>query len=142
MALCSDGLGWQNINDSIILKWKKERKSEQLKKFILQPLQFSKKSKIKKYFLFLLYAESENKTKFLLLLQVFFLCFYRLAPGKASIYGGYVYIYGKTSRAGNQGMCSLSLSPYSFFHNPYKPSIIGTYRKSTLNSTNPQLLVV
>ena len=58
--------------DTIILLWDNGRKFEQLKNFILQPSQFSKKSKIKKYFLFLLYAESENKTKILLLFASLF----------------------------------------------------------------------
>ena len=87
MVVCSCVLDGERVNNHFILLWDNGRKIEQLKKFILQPLQFSKKSKIKKYFLFLLYAESGIKQKFYCFLQVFFLCFYRLVTGKASIYG-------------------------------------------------------
>ena len=111
----------------------------------MQPLQFSKKSKIKKYFLFLLYAESGIKQKFYCFLQVFFLCFYRLVTGKASIYGGMFTFTAKPPEP-EMLVCvhfhSQPFQKYSFSHNPYNPSIIGSYRKCTYNSINPQLLGV
>ena len=145
MVVCSCVLDGERVNNHFILLWDNGQKNEQLKKFILQPLQFSKKSKIKKYFLFLLYAESENKTKFLLLLQVFFLCFYRLVTGKGSIYGG-MFTFTEKPPEPEMLVCvhfhSQPFQKYSFSHNPYNPSIIGSYRKSTLNGINPQLLGV
>lgn len=111
----------------------------------MQPLQFSKKSKIKKYFLFLLYAESGIKQKFYCFLQVFFLCFYRLVTGKGSIYGG-MFTFTEKPPEPEMLVCvhfhSQPFQKYSFSHNPYNPSIIGSYRKCTYNSINPQLLGV
>lgn len=135
MFVCSCVLDGERVNNHFILLWDNGRKIEQLKIFILQPSQFSKKSKIKKYFLFLLYAESGIKQKFYCFLQVFFLCFYRLEPGKGSIYRGYVYICTKPGRPGKSRMCSSSLSTvqfYSFSLTLYKPSIIESYRKSII----------
>ena len=145
MVVCSCVLDGERVNNHFILLWDNGRKIEQLKKFILQPLQFSKKSKIKKYFLFLLYAESGIKQKFYYFLQVFFLCFYRLVTGKGSIYGG-MFTFTEKPPEPEMLVCvhfhSQPFQKYSFSHNPYNPSIIGSYRKCTYNSINPQLLGV
>ncbi len=145
MVVCSCVLDGERVNNHFILLWDNGRKIEQLKKFILQPVQFSKKSKIKIYFLFLLYAESGIKQKFYCFLQVFFLCFYRLAPGKGSIYGG-MFTFTEKPPEPEMLVCvhfhSQPFQKYSFSHNPYNPSIIGSYRKCTYNSINPQLLGV
>lgn len=145
MAVCSCVLDGERVNNHFILLWDNGRKIEQLKKFILQPLQFSKKSKIKKYFLFLLYTESGIKQKFYCFFQVFFLCFYRLVTGKGSIYGG-MFTFTEKPPEPETLVCvhfhSQPFQKYSFSHNPYNPSIIGSYRKCTYNSINHQLLGV
>ena len=118
--------------DTIILLWDNGRKFEQLKNFILQPSQFSKKSKIKKYFLFLLYAESEHKTKILLLLQVFFLCFYRLAPGKPSIYGGMFTFTAKPPEPEIRVCVHFHSHHIHFFITPINPQLLGLTEKVPL----------
>lgn len=132
MVVCSCVLDGERVNNHFILLWDNGRKNEQLKKFILQPLQFSKKSKIKKYFLFLLYAESENKTKFLLLLQVFFLCFYRLVTGKASIYGG-MFTFTEKPPEPEMLVCVHFHSHHiHFFITPINPQLLGLTEKVPL----------
>ena len=118
--------------DTIIIIWWYGRKYEQLKKFILQPLQFSKKSKIKKYFLFLLYAESGIKQKFYWFLQVFFLCFYRLAPGKPSIYGGMFTFTAKPPEPEIRVCVHFHSHHIHFFITPINPQLLGLTEKVPL----------
>lgn len=132
MVVCSCVLDGEKWIDIIIIIWWCGEKCEQLKKFILQPLQFSKKSKIKKYFLFLLYAESGIKQKFYCFLQVFFLCFYRLAPGKASIYGGMFTFTAKPPEPEIRVCVHFHSHHIHFFITPINPQLLGLTEKVPL----------
>lgn len=88
------------------------------------------------------------KQKFYCFLQVFFLCFYRLTPGKASIYGGMFTFTAKPPELEMLVCVHFHSHHIHFFITPinpqllvvtekvplqYKPSIIGSLeRKSNI----------
>ena len=117
-----------------------------VKKIYLAAVAILEKIENQKNILFSYYMQNQRiKQKFYCFFQVFFLCFYRLVTGKGSIYGG-MFTFTEKPPEPETLVCvhfhSQPFQKYSFSHNPYNPSIIGSYRKSTLNGINPQLLGV
>ena len=72
------------------------------------------------------------KQKFYCFLQVFFLCFYRLAPGKASIYGGMFTFTAKPPEPEIRVCVHFHSHHIHFFITPINPQLLGLTEKVPL----------
>ena len=109
----------------------KSEKYEHFKNFFCNRCN-SRKNRKSKNISFPYYMQIRKKQKIYCFLQVFFLCFYRLVPGKPSIYGGMFTFTAKPPEPEIRVCVHFHSHHIHFFITPINPQLLGLTEKVPL----------